>query len=201
MKFSSNLKTIQSKSAINVPTMPYLKTQEIAIISIGAALWGVLNAIFSPIVFQATGLPFLCDLIGFAVLTTVAWWVRKFGVLTVLAVVATIINFLLNPGGIFFLGFTVSSIAFDGMTRLAGYERAFKTPFYTLTTAVTLSTLAAAFAGLIIGRFFMSGLMFSSLNGILSWAGLHAIGGLIGGTIGGSLANMLRARRVFPKES
>jgi hypothetical protein len=53
--------------------MPYLKSREITSIALLAALWGVLNSIFSPILFRMTGLPFLCDLIGFAVVDEKAW--------------------------------------------------------------------------------------------------------------------------------
>lgn len=57
--------------------MPYFKSRDVAAIAIGAALWGVLNSVFSPIVFNLTGLSILCDLIGFTILTVTAWWIRK----------------------------------------------------------------------------------------------------------------------------
>jgi len=68
---------------------------------------GVLNSLFSPIFFRMTGgLPFLSDLIGFAVLSVAVWWTRKLGTTTMIGIIATIINFLFNPAGTHFLGFT-----------------------------------------------------------------------------------------------
>jgi hypothetical protein len=62
--------------------VPYYNTREIAAIALLSALWGVLNSIFSPIVFNMYGLPILCDMIGFAVLSVTVWWVRKLGAAT-----------------------------------------------------------------------------------------------------------------------
>lgn len=180
--------------------LPYLKTRDIAAIAIGAALWGVLNAIFSPVVFSLTGLPILCDLIGFTVLTFAAWWIRKLGAVTAIGLIATIINFILNPGGIFFLGFTAASIVFDLTSKFAGYDRCFKKPAYAMTTAVAISTLSAAVAGFIIGSFFMPIPAMAAWGGVAGWAGLHAAGGVIGGTLGGLIVNMLIARKVFQRE-
>ena len=36
-------------------------------------------------------------------------------------------------------------------------------------------------------------------GGVLGWAGLHALGGIIGGAIGVSLMNALAARNIMPK--
>jgi hypothetical protein len=49
--------------------MACLNTRQIAAIALCTALWGVLNSVFSPIVFGLSGLPVLCNLIGFTVLT------------------------------------------------------------------------------------------------------------------------------------
>lgn len=86
--------------------MPYFKTIDIAAISLSAALWGVLNSIFSPIVFQMFGLPILCDMIGFTILAVAAWWTRKLGAITTVGLIATVINFIFSPGAVHFLGFT-----------------------------------------------------------------------------------------------
>ena len=175
--------------------MAYLKTREVAAIAIGAALWGVLNSLFSPIVFRLTGLPILCDLIGFTILTLAAWWIRKLGSLTAIGIIATAINFAINPQAIIFLGFTAASIVYDAISRLAGYEYAFKKPRTTMAIAVAVSTLSAAVAGSIIGAFFMPGQALVGWGGVAGWAGLHAVGGLIGGTLGGVLVNMLVSRK------
>jgi len=53
--------------------MAYFKTVDVAAIAICGALWGVLNVLFAPTFFKATGMPFLCDLIGFAMLILGAW--------------------------------------------------------------------------------------------------------------------------------
>lgn len=70
--------------------MAYFNSRDIAAIALSAALWGVLNSIFSPIVFSITHLPLLCDLIGFTVLTVAAWWIRKAGAITAIGLIATI---------------------------------------------------------------------------------------------------------------
>lgn len=179
--------------------MVYLKTRDVAAIAIGAALWGVLNSIFSPIFFRMFGLPFLCDLIGFTVLTVSAWWIRKFGAITAIGLIATAINFIFNPTGTHFLGFTAASVVFDVLSRLAGYGNFFKKPINTMIIAIAISTFSAAVAGLIIGVFFMTGTALVRWGGVLGWAGLHAIGGVIGGAIGGLIVNMLVSRKVSAK--
>jgi hypothetical protein len=176
--------------------MVYIKTRDVAAIAICAALWGVLNSIFAPIFFSMFGLPFLCDLIGFAVLTIAAWWIRKFGAITAIGLIATVVSFTFNPRGTHFLGFTAASFVFDIMYGLAGYGNSFKKPSYTMITSITISILSAAFAGLIIGVFFMAGPALALWGGVLGWAGLHAIGGVIGGGIGGLTVNMLISRKV-----
>jgi hypothetical protein len=176
--------------------MVYLKTRDVAAIAIGAALWGVLNSIFSPVFFRMFGLPFLCDLIGFAVLTVAAWWIRKFGAITAIGLIATAINFIFNPTGTHFLGFTAASVVFDMVSRLVGYGNFFKKPIHTISIAIAISILSAAVAGLIIGVFFMAGPALALWGGVLGWAGLHAIGGVIGGGIGGLTVNMLVYRKV-----
>jgi len=130
-----------------------------------------------------SGLPFLCDLIGFAVLTVAAWWIRKFGAITAIGLIATAINFVFNPTGTHFLGFTEASVVFDILSRLAGYNN-FKKPINTMIIAITIPTLSAAIAGLTIGVFFMTGPALTLWGGVLGWAGLHAIGGVICGAIG-----------------
>ena len=106
--------------------MPYFNSRDVAAIAICAALWGVLNAIFSPIFFTMFGLPFLCDLIGFTALTLTVWWTRKLGSTTMVGLIATVINFIFNPGAIHFLGFTAASIVFDATSWLVRYKNAFR---------------------------------------------------------------------------
>jgi hypothetical protein len=176
--------------------MTYFNSRDIAAIAMCAALWGVLNSIFSPMVFSITHLPLLCDLIGFTILTVAAWWIRKFGAITAIGLIATIINFVLNPQALTFLGFTAAALVFDLISTLAGFNNFFKKAFNTAIIAIIISTLSAAVAGFIIGSFFMAGSALSLWGGVSGWAGLHAVGGVIGGTIGAFLVTALTSRKI-----
>jgi uncharacterized membrane protein len=149
-----------------------------------AALWGVLSSIFAPIVFQMFGLPILCDMIGFAVLILSVWWIRKLGAVTAVGFIATVVNFVFNPSGFHFLGFTAASVVFDIIARLIGYDRCLKKPLFVTVSMLSVSVLSAAVAGLIIGTFFMAAPALGRWGGVLGWVGLHAAGGFIGGFIG-----------------
>ena len=96
--------------------LSYFNSREVTAITICAALWGVLNSILSPVFFQLFHVPFLCDILGFGILVVAAWWIRKFGAITIIGVIATIINFMFNSSGFHFLGFTVASFLFDIMS-------------------------------------------------------------------------------------
>ena len=176
--------------------MTYFNSRDIAAIALCAALWGVLNSIFSPIVFSITHLPLLCDLIGFTVLTVAAWWIRKAGAITAIGLIATIINFILNPQALTFLGFTAAAFVFDLISSIVGFNFFFKKAANTITMAIVISTLSAAVAGFIIGSFFMAGPALSLWGGVAGWAGLHAVGGVIGGTIGATLVAALNSRKI-----
>jgi len=164
--------------------MPYFNSRDITAIALFSALWGVLNSIFSPIVFRMFGLPILCDMIGFATLSLVVWWVRKLGAVTLVGLIATVINFIFNPGGVFFLGFTVASVVFDLIAWVARYNTYFKKSYLTAAVLFSTSTLSAAVAGLVIGTYFMAAPALVSWGGVIGWAALHAAGGVIGGFIG-----------------
>jgi len=176
--------------------MAYFNTREIAAITMFAALWGVLSSIFAPIVFRMFGIPILCDMIGFAVLILSVWWIRKLGAATAVGLIATVVNFVFNPSGFHFLGFTAASIVLDVMTRLIGYDRSFKNSLFTTVSMLSVSVLSAAVAGLIIGTFFMVAPALARWGGVLGWAGLHAVGGIIGGFIGITLVTGLSIRGV-----
>jgi hypothetical protein len=176
--------------------MAYFNSRDIAAIAILAALWGVLNSIFSPMVFSLTHLPLLCDLIGFAVLTVAAWWIRKIGAITAIGLIATAITFAMNPQALIFLGFTAAAFVFDLSSGLIGYTNFFAKPIRTTASAIGISTLSAAIAGFIIGSFFMAGPALSAWGGVSGWALLHASGGVIGGVIGASLVTALNSRKV-----
>ena len=176
--------------------MAYFNTREIAAISLCATLWAVLNKIFAPIFFRMFGLPFLCDLIGFSILILAAWWIRKFGAITIIGLITTAITLALG-GGVHFIGFTAASIFFDFATRIIGYNNSFKNLTFTILSMMTVSIVSAALAGYLIGSFFMAGPALANWGGVLGWAGLHTIGGVIGGAIGTSLIIALNSRNVL----
>jgi len=176
--------------------MTYFNSRELAAVALFSSLWGVLNGVFSPIVFRMFGLPILCDMIGFAALGLTFWWVRKFGAVTLVGVVATIINFLLNPGGVFFLGFTAASFSFDLIASLVVANRMFNRRSAAAISLVSISILSATVAGLIIGNYFMTAQTLVAWGGVSGWAALHALGGLIGGLIGVSILAGLSARNI-----
>jgi hypothetical protein len=176
--------------------MAYFNSRDIAAIAICSALWGVLNATLSPIFFQVFHLPFLCDLIGFASLILAVWVTRKFGTATAVGLIATVINFMFRPDAFFFLGFTAASFVFDVLTRLIGYKNCFEKPVTGTISLVLISVFSAAVAGSIIGLFFMAAPALVSWGGVLGWAALHAVGGVIGGFIGAPLATALTKRGI-----
>jgi hypothetical protein len=176
--------------------MAYFNTRQIAAITMFAALWGILSSIFAPIVFQMFGLPILCDMIGFAVLILSVWWIRKLGAATTVGLIATVVNFVFNPGGFHFLGFTAASMVLDVIIRFLGYDRCFKNSLLTTVSMLSVSVLSAAVAGLIIGTFFMVTLALARWGGVFGWAGFHAVGGVISGLIGITLVTGLSVRGV-----
>lgn len=108
-------------------------------------------------VFSSTGLPILCDLVGFTVLSLAAWWICKLGALTAIGLIETAVNFALNPQAVIFSGFTAASVVFDATSFVAGYQRPFKRGKITFAVAIFASVVSAAVAGTIIGLFFMGG--------------------------------------------
>ncbi len=178
--------------------MAYFNSRELAAAALFSGLWGILNGLFSPIVFQMFGLPVLCDMIGFAALSLTFWWIRKFGAVTAVGVAATAINFLLNPGGVYFLGFTTAALSFDLLVNLIGRDRLFRSRLVASISLLTVSILSAAVAGLVIGAFSLNVNVQALLawGGVLGWVGLHAAGGLVGGLIGVSLLEGLSARNI-----
>jgi len=178
--------------------MAYFNSRDIAAITLCADIWAVLNAVVSPVFFQLTLLPFMCDLIGFASLILALWWTRKFGTATATGLIVTVLNFAFNPKATFFFGFTAASIVFDILAKLIGYKNCFDKPSITPLSLLVLSIVSAAVAGSIIGLFFMEPQILAARGGVIVWAGLHAVGGFIGGAIGSVVVGGLRARGIFP---
>jgi hypothetical protein len=135
----------------------YFNARDIAGIAMCAALWGVINSIFAPVFFSIFHVPFFCDMIGFAVLILAAWWIRKPGAITIIGVIATLINFALVANPYHFLGFTAASIFFDFALAISGLGKLFDKKSGTIASIMAISIISAAIAGYIIGTFFMAG--------------------------------------------
>ena len=179
--------------------MAYFSTRDLAGISIFAALWGVLNVTMSPAFFQIFHLPFACDLIGFSALILALWWSRKMGTATFVGFVALIINLIVRPTALHFFGFLAASVVFDLLAFASGYNRLFERRFTGSIILFTISVTSAAFAGLVIGSFFLAPSVLTQWGGVLVWSGLHAVGGVIGGAIGVTIMNALSIRGLTPR--
>jgi hypothetical protein len=105
---------------------------------------------------------------------------------------------LVRPTALHFFGFFAASVVFDILIFLSRYRR-LEQRLVGSTILFASSVFSAAIAGLIIGSFFMQPPALSQWGGILGWAGLHAIGGVIGGIIGVTLTNALSVRHITPR--
>jgi len=174
--------------------MAYFTVRDVASIALFAALWGVLNATVSPIVFTMFGIPVFCDVIGFASLILAVWWVRKLGTASTVGSVATILNFVFRPGATHFLGFTAASVVFDFLTWVFRYGNCFGRKRVGAVLLLVASAASAAVAGFIIGAFFMAAPQLVKWGGVLGWVLLHVAGGVVGWAIGVALVLSLEAR-------
>lgn len=180
--------------------MVYFSSRDIAAVALSASLWAVLNWTVTPIFWNLTHLPFLCDMIGISLLILTVWWTRKPGAATLMGILATILNFMLRPGAAHFLGFTAASIVFDATARAVGYKNSLDRRLVGSVILVAFSLLSTLVAGLIIGSFFMNPMFLSKMfGGVAFFAALHGAGGLIGGALGVTIVRGLEARRVFPR--
>jgi len=168
-------------------------SKDVAAVAVCSALWGVLNAWLSPIIWQLTHLPFLCDMLAFIALILVIWWTRKFGAASFVGLVVAAMTLMVTPTAFQTLAFVVAAMVFDIVTRTLGYGRLFKNLAWGGVVLVVSSVLCAGLAGAIIGASFMG---FKTLQAILTFGGLHAIGGLIGGVIGVVVVNALVTRHI-----
>ena len=179
--------------------MSYFSSRELAAISLSAALWAVFNWLVSPIFWQLTNLPILCDMIGVTVLIVTLWWTRKPGAGATLGLIATLLNFILRPGAFHFLGFTVACIFFDVASYLIGYRIILDKGLMSSVSLIALSVASTAIAGFIIGTFFMNpGFLSKMFGGVLFFAAIHGGGGLIGGALGVVIIRGLEIRQVIP---
>lgn len=179
--------------------MPYLGSRELSAIALFAALWGILNWIVAPIFWRLTHLPILCDMLAASLLILTVWWTRRLGAASLMGLIATILNFILRPGAIHFLGFTVVSILFDASTRAVGYHSLSQRRIGSIVFLI-LSAISTFVAGLIIGSLFMNPVfLVKRYGGVLLFALLHAAGGVIGGLLGVAIVRGLEGRGVTPK--
>ncbi len=175
----------------------YFNTKEISTIAISATLWAVINAIIGPAFWNMTHLPILCDMLGIATLSLTVWWVRKPGSAVMVGLIATIISFIMNPGGVQFLGFTGASFVFEAFTLVLGYDRILNSNVTGRSLLLLSSFTSTTVAGVIIGTFFMAPAFLSSaFGGVAFFAALHGAGGLVGGVIGVIIVEGLEKRLV-----
>ncbi len=176
--------------------MPHFTSKDIAAISVGATFWAILNVLISPVFWQLTHMPFLCDLLAFSSLILVVWMTRKFGAATLTGIIATIITLIIRPVAFHMIGFIVASAVFDLLTKTIGYQNCFNKNYLRGSIILIISSIiCGAIAGVIVGIFFMS---LKSPSAILIFSSLHGTGGLIGGLIGTTLARSLTMRNVHP---
>jgi hypothetical protein len=192
----SDSNTIVSKGV----TMTYFTSRVITAIIMCAALWSVLSAYIAPIFWNATHMPFFCDMLGIILLTLVLWWTRKFGAVTITGIIATIVTLTLNPYSTQFFGFTAASVVFDVLTRIIGYQNCLEKSLLSVISLLFASIVSTAVAGVIIGNLFMQqNFLMSQFGGVTFFAALHVSGGIIGGVIGIVLIKALSVRISYPK--
>lgn len=173
--------------------MPYFNTKDVVAVAMSAAYWAILNNTLSPLFWRMTHLPFLCDFLAMVSLIIVAWWTRKFGAVTITGLLVSALTLMLQPNAFQMLGFIAASFLFDVLTRVIGYKNVFDRPLLSTLTLVAFSIIATWIAGLIIASIVMN---IESFAGILTFSGLHAIGGLLGSIIGVIIVRALNNRMI-----
>lgn len=173
--------------------MAYFTSKDISAIVLSSVFWFILNITITPIFWQVTHLPFLCDMIGAIALIIAIWWTRKIGIATMVGIITTLLTLLFRPAALHMLGFTTASIIIDVLTKIVGYERCFKKLLGEILFIIPILAFSTFIAGLIIGRFFMT---FPTMIAIIIFGGLHAIGGIIGAIIGIIIIEALKRRKI-----
>jgi len=117
-----------------------------------------------------------------------------------MGLIATLLNFVLRPGAVHFLGFTGASIVFDAAAVMLGYKNSLDRGLVSSVIIVMISLLSTIVAGIIIGTFFMNPMFLSKMfGGVAFFAGLHGAGGIIGGALGVIIIRGLERRKVIPQ--
>jgi hypothetical protein len=106
---------------------------------------------------------------------------------------------IVRPTALHFFGFFAASIVFDMLAFLSGYNRLFERRLVGSVILFMISVFSAAIAGLVIGSFLMAPSALMQWGGVLGWAGLHAVGGIIGGILGITIMNALNIRGFTPR--
>jgi len=177
------------------------RTKKLAAVSLSAALWAVINWLISPIFWNITHLPILCDMLATSLLILTLWWTKSLGAPSLMGLVATALNFVLRPSAFHFLGFTAACFVFDITAYLIGYSRILANSVKGGILAIATSTASSAVAGFIIGTLFMNPtFLATSFGGVTFFAGLHAAGGLIGGILGVTFIRGLESRGIVGVE-
>ena len=175
----------------------YFNTRQLSAISISAVLWAVINALVGPMFWNMTHLPVLCDMLGVATLSLILWWTRKPGASVMVGAIATLVTFMVSPGSVQFLGFTVACIVFEVFTLILGYERVLGNNLLGWGLLLFASFISTVAAGVVIGIFFMNpGFLASAFGGLAFFAGLHGLGGVIGGVLGVVIVKSLMSRGI-----
>ena len=191
---------METRNTNGVSLMVYFTSRDITAIALSASLWAVINWLIAPIFWELTHLPILCDMIGVSLLTLTVWWTRKPGAASFMGLVATILNLILRPGSLHFLGFTVASVAFDSATALIGYKNCLERGRVSYISLVVISFASTILAGLIIGRFFMNPMFLSNMfGGLMFFVALHGGGGVVGGVLGIVFVIGLEMRQIVPQ--
>lgn len=176
-----------------LPNMAHFGPRDVTAVAASAAVWAILNILLSPIVWELTHMPLLCDLLAFASLILVVWWIRKLGAASLTGLIVAVLTFILRPGSFYILGFVAGAVAFDLLSKGVGYTRLFRRPFSGSLIMILLSVVCAALAGALIASFFMG---LTTLIAVATFSGLHAIGGFMGGALGVVTVRALEARGV-----
>ncbi len=179
--------------------MPYFSTRQIATIAIIAALWGAMNDTVLPIFFTIfNGIPFLCEMVALTGLILVIGLTRKFGAATITGFIMVLITLIFYPSSTYILGFLAASVVFDIATRLVGYRLIIRVKSKIGAAGLIASSLFSSMvAGVVIGVLFMPLGLITLLGGLVGFAGLHVLGGLMGAIIGLSLLRGLKARNII----
>ncbi len=174
-------------------------TKELTAIALSASIWAVINAIVGPAFWNLTHLPILCDMLGVATLSLTVWWVRKPGASVIVGLIATLISFIMNPGGITFLGFTGATFVFEALVMVIGHKRILENGYTGWGLLLFASVAATATAGVIIGTFFMNpNFLAATFGGLIMFSAIHGAGGIIGSVLGVLVIKAMEARNINP---